>query len=106
MVTMDLTDLDSWEILNVVDTRGDSPNRRTIAYNGELHPTKDGFTHSFRYRTRKGSMWGCGIVVNPEYSAMSSAEIVLKLTADDPVTPEDLDRFVEDNEIVRSERQA
>ena len=93
-------DLDSWELLNVVDTRGRVPRRRTIAYNGEVRPCWAGLCHTFRYRTRGGCIYGCGIVINPEYAKMSSAEIILKATAEDPVTPDDRSRFVADNSIV------
>jgi len=93
-------DLDSWELLNIVDTRSGVPCRRTIAYNGEVRPYKDGLTHTFRYRTAGGCVHGCGIVINPEYAKMSPAEIILKATAEDPVTPDDRDRFVADNDIV------
>ena len=93
-------DLDSWELLNVVDTRGGVPCRRTIAYNGEVRPCRAGLCHTFRYRTRGGCVYGCGIVINPEYAKMSSAEIILKATAEDPVTADDRSRFVADNGIV------
>ena len=93
-------DLDSWELLNVVDTRDRVPRRRTIAYNGEVRPCWAGLCHTFRYRTRGGCVYGCGIVINPEYAKMSSAEIILKATAEDPVTPDDRSRFVADNGIV------
>ena len=82
--------LDKLKFLNIVDDRW--PNSYgTIIYVGDLRPRRDGFMYSFRYGTGKGaSVHGVGIVDSERYSKMSSEEIELTCSIENPLSQEDI----------------
>ena len=78
------------KFLNIVDDRWPK-SYSTIIYIGELRPYKDGFFYSFNYGTGKGwTMNGVGIVQSEKYSKMSSEEIELTCSIENPPSQEDI----------------
>lgn len=82
--------LDKIKFLNIIDDRWPK-SYGTIIYVGNLRPYREGFMYSFRYGTGKGcSVDGVGIVDSERYSKMSSEEIELTCSIENPPSREDI----------------
>ena len=81
---------DKLKFLNVTDDRWPD-SYMTIIYVGDLHPWREGFIYSFKYGTGKGwTVNGVGAVDSERYSKMSSEEIELTCSVENPPSREDI----------------
>lgn len=92
---------DKLKFLNVVDDRW--PKKYcTIIYTGSLRPWREGFVYSYRYGTGAGfSVNGVGIIDSERYSKMSSEEIELICSVENPTSPNDIYRACVDGSMTQ-----